>query len=149
MELKNLDRFKRGELEKVKIETRKIVLGAPYANLQEQYETVTEYVTELETAYEKEETLVLEDYRNLYESIVKNCEKRADQVADEVEDLEEELQKYNKKINHPKVQKSYRELAQNLRELKRLLPKLEAKAFEAQKYKEINFGNYIRKLTQK
>ncbi len=149
MELKNLDRFKRGELEKVKIETRKIVLGAPYANLQEQYETVTEYVTELETAYEKEENLVLQDYRSLYESIVKDCETRADRVANEVEELEEELQKYNKKINHPKVQKSYRELAQNLRELKQLLPKLEAKAFEAQKYKEINFGNYIRKLTQK
>lgn len=149
MELKNLDRFKRGELAKVKIETQKIVLGAPFSNLQEQYETVTEYVTELETAYEKEEALVLKDYRALYESIVKDCENRADRVTDEVEDLEEELQKYNKKINHPKVQKSYRELEQDLAKIKQLLPQFDAKAFEAEKYKNINFSNYLRKLTQK
>jgi serine/threonine protein kinase len=149
MELKNLDRFKRGELDKMKIETQKIVLGAPFTNLQEQYETVTEYVTELETAYEKEEVVVLKDYREMYESIVKDCEVRGDRVADEVEDLEEELQKYNKKINHPKVQKSYRELEQDLAELKQLLPELNAKALEAGKYKYIDFNNYIRKLTRK
>jgi serine/threonine protein kinase len=148
MELKNVDRFKRGELEKMKIETRKIVLGAPFTNLQEQYETVTEYVTELETAYQKEEEVVLKDYRSMYESIVKDCEVRADRVADKVEDLEEDLQKYNKKVNHPKVQKSYRELEQNLRELKQLLPELDAKTFESKKYKEINFNNYLRELTK-
>lgn len=149
LELKNLDRFKRGELEKVKIETQKIVLGAPFTNLQEQYETVTEYVTELETAYEKEENLVLKDYRAMYESIVKDCEARADRVLDDVEDLEEELEQYHKKINHPKVQKSYRELEQDLAEFKQLLYELNAKAFEAEKYKEINFNNYLRKLTPK
>jgi serine/threonine protein kinase len=149
LELKNLDRFKRGELEKVKIETQKIVLGAPFTNLQAQYETVTEYVTELETAYEKEEDLVLKDYRTMYESIVKDCEVRADRVAEDVEDLEEDLQKYSKKINHPKVQKAYRELEQELAVLKRLLPELEVKSFEAKKYKDINFKNYLRKLTRR
>lgn len=149
MELKNLDRFKRGELEKMKIETQKIVLGTPFTNLQEQYETVTEYVAELETAYEKEEALVLKDYRVLYENIVKDCEERANRVADEVEDLEEDLQQYNKKINHPKVQKSYRELEQDLAELKQLVPELNAKAFEAKKYEDINFSNYLRKLTRR
>jgi serine/threonine protein kinase len=148
MELKTLDRFKRGELAKVKIETQKIVLGAPFTNLQEQYETVTEYVTELETAYEKEEVLVLKDYRAMYESIVKDCEVRADQVADDVEDLEEELQKYNKKVNHPKIQKSYRALEEDLAEFKQLVPKLDAKAFEAKKYKNINFNTYLSKLTR-
>lgn len=148
MELKNLDRFKRGELEKVKIETQKIVLGAPFTNLQAQYETVTEYVTELETAYEKEEELVLKDYRTRYESIVKDCETRAEQVAGEVEALERDLEKYNKKINHPKVQKSYRELEQDLAKLKQLVPGLKTKAFEVQKYKDINFSNYLRKLTR-
>lgn len=148
MELKSLDRFKREELAKVKIETQKIVLGAPFTNLQAQYETMTDYVTELETAYEKEEELVLNDYRSMYESIVKDCEERANRVANEVEEIEEALQQYNKKINHPKVQKSYRELEEDLAEMKQLLPELNAKAFEARRYKEITFSNYLRKLTQ-
>jgi serine/threonine protein kinase len=148
MELKSLDGFKRGELAKVKIETQKIVLGAPFTNLQAQYETVTEYVTELETAYEKEEELVLKDYRAMYKSIVEDCEVRADRVADAVESLEGKLEKYNKQINHPRIQKSYRELEENLAEIKQLLPKLNANAFEVKKYKDINFNNYLRKLTR-
>lgn len=149
IELKSVDRFKRGELEKVKIETQKIVLGAPFANLQEQYETVTEYVTELENAYQEEEKVVLKDYKALYESIIEDCETRAEQVADEVERLEGTLQKYNKKINHPKVQKAYRELEQELRDLKQLVPKLDKTAYEVKKYQNINFNNYLRKLTRR
>jgi len=149
MELKSLDHFKRGELAKVKIETQKIVLGAPFTKLQEQYETVTDYVTELETAYEKEEALALKDYRAMYESIIKNCEIRANQAVNEVAKMEEMVQKYSKKINHPKVQKRYRELEDRLIEVKELLPKLEMKKFENDKYININFNNYLRKRVQK
>ncbi|WMX16066.1 protein kinase domain-containing protein [Aureispira sp. CCB-E] len=146
IELKNLDRFKRGELEKVKIETQKIVLGQPFANLQEQYETVTEYVTELETAYEQEEEEVLKDYKALYESIIKDCEYRADKVTRDIKDLEAKLHTYNKKSKHPKVQKAYRELEQDLKELKQIIPEYKTKAFEMKKYEQITFKNYLRKL---
>ncbi|BDS13260.1 protein kinase domain-containing protein [Aureispira anguillae] len=146
IELKGLDRFKKGELQKVKIAVQKVELGKPFSNLQEQHEVVTEYVDELEQAYEAEEKVVLKDYKEVYERIIRQCEAKAESVAEEIKEAQAKLAGYTKNINHPKVQKSYRALEQELTELQQLLPKLEASSFELKKYKNINFNNYLQAL---
>lgn len=148
IELKDLERFKRGELQKVKVAVQKVVLGTPYVNLQTQYETITEYVDELEAAYEKEEKVVLNDYQLVYDRIIEKSEEKAREVAEEIKEAKERLGQYTKKVNHPKVQKYYRELEEELRTLNELLPKLEANSFEWKKYENVNFNNYIRTLTR-
>lgn len=146
IELKNLERFKKGELQKVKIAVQKVVLGAPFSNLQEEYEEVTEYVDALETAYEEEQELVLKDYNEAYEQIILASEAKALEVEAEIKESKEQLDDYTKKINHPKVQKSYAKLKEEVEELRELLPKLEASAVNLKKYKNINFNNYLKAI---
>lgn len=149
MSLKNLEKLEREALQEVKVRAQKVVLGKPFEALQQDYETVTEFVNELEDAYVKEEEVVLRDYKEMHEEILQEAQQKTVETEGRIAKLEKELSKYSAKIQHPKVQKRYKELEKELKRLKNLLPRLEQKEFEYQKYKNINFRTYLNTLLER
>ena len=141
--LKGLSREKKEQLEKVKIEVQKVVLGAPFTKLQEQHETVTEYIDELQTDYVEEENLILQDYNILHEQIIKESKAKVSLTEQNIKALENKLQVYNNKISHPKIQANYKLFETELRQLKNIVKNLEIKESEYQKYQNISYYSFL------
>lgn len=146
IELRDLDRFKRERIKAVEKEVQMVALGAEYSNLQQEYETVTEYVTELEHAYDMELELALENYNDEYEVLIEETKDQAATIQKQIKKLEKELSNQSKKLNSSRVRKSYRRLEKDLDELKGLVPQLERKEFEAKQLQQITFGGFVRHM---
>jgi len=149
IELKGIESFKKDEMKAIKVKVQLAVLGKPFSNLMQEHEAITEYVDELETEYVQEEKVILQDYNELYESIIIDCQTKVAQAEKKIKKLERDLGKYSNKISHPKVQKRYKELEKELNELKGLIPRLEQREFEYSQYENIDFTNYLKAKIEK
>lgn len=146
IDLKGLEKIQQEEMQKIKVVVQRTVLGEPFSNLQQDYESVNQYVVELEKEFVQEEEVLLQDYKQDYENILEVCKNKIATAEKNIRTLEENLQKHQKKINDPKVQKQFKEYEEELQELKAFLPRLERKDFEHKKLENITFNNYIKTL---
>ena len=143
--LKDLERTKSKELQAVKVAVQKQLLGPSFEKLHTEYQTTQSYFTELEHALKVEEEVVLQDYEADYQQIIFETEQRVKEAKIKITALENKLKVHSKKLQHSGFQKKYHILKIGLQELKQQLPILEKKSEELQKYRNINFVNYLKK----
>ena len=143
--LKDLERTKSKELQAVKVAVQKQLLGPSFEKLHTEYQTTQSYFTELEHALKVEEEVVLQDYEADYQQIIFETEQRVKEAKIKITALENKLKVHSKKLQHSGSQKKYHILKIGLQELKQQLPILEKKSEELQKYRNINFVNYLKK----
>lgn len=138
--LDKLDDVRQKELQKITLGVPVEALGAPYKRLEQQYQQATAYVEELEIAFKQEEQSAIEQYEAEYETILKSSRQRVEDAQTVLLELEAKLEGYKQRIGRDY---KYQRLEKSIKEAQKTLRDAKIYANEAERYRNINFKNYL------
>ncbi len=147
--LSQLQHTQKKELQAIKVIANTAILGEPYRQVQQEYQTVTAYMEELETEQVTEQKNLQKEWEQKYQQILNRTQQEIAEAQANMKQLEKEMQRYDNLLSQSKVQHRYKQLDRELTKAKTAVAQLERSYYEKERFKNINFLKYIATLVKR